>query len=79
MELQAEFFKKLIAPLLNETAGRDDENATGVSPHNQLTDIETGHDGLAGTGVIRQHKAQWLAREHGLIDSGNLVGERFHV
>ena len=45
----------------------------------ELADVEAGHDGLAGTGVVGQDEPQRLAGEHRLVDGGDLVGQRLHV
>ena len=39
-ELQAELLEELVPPLLDEAAGRDDQDAAGVGPHDQLADVE---------------------------------------
>ena len=49
---------QLVLPLFRQTAGRYDQTAFQVAAGDQLPDEQPGHDGLAGTGVIRQHKAQ---------------------
>ena len=78
-ELQAELLVELVAPLLDQAARRDNENAAGVRAHDEFADVEAGHDGLAGARVVGQDEPEWLARQHGLIDRGDLVRERFHV
>ena len=40
---------------------------------------EPGHDRLAGARVVRQEEAQRLARQHRLVDRGDLVRQRVHV
>ena len=47
-----------------------------ISARNQLLDQQSGHDGLAGSGVVGEQKAQRLAREHFTVDGNDLVGER---
>ncbi len=44
-----------------------------VPAGDQFLDQQAGHDGLAGAGVVGQQKAQRLARQHGLVDRGDLV------
>src|ERR1700744_2236567 len=61
-ELQAKFLKKFVAPLFDEAAGGDDQNAARVGPHNQLADVKPGHDGLACTWVVRKDEPERLAR-----------------
>ena len=50
-----------------------------VRPHDQLADVEPGHDGLAGAGIVGEDEPQRLAREHRLVDGGDLVRERLDV
>ncbi len=78
-EGQAELLEHFILPLLNQTAGGDDQDALGVGPHQQFTDEQPGHDRFARAGVVCQHVAQGLARQHGFIDGGDLVRQRFDV
>ncbi len=78
-ELQPEFLEQLVPPLLDEAAGRDDQDAAGVRPHDQFADVEAGHDRLARAGIVGQDEAQRLARQHRLVDGGDLVRQRVHV
>ena len=75
----AEFFQQFILPLLGEAAGRDDQDAFGVRPHQQFANQQAGHNGFAGTGIIGQHVTQWLAREHGFVDGGYLVRQWLYI
>ena len=52
---------------------------SSVAAQHQLADVEPGHDGLASTGIVGQHEAQRLARQHGLVDGGDLVRQRLDV
>ena len=70
---------ELILPLFGEAAGTDDEAALEVAASDQLLDEEPGHDGLAGAGVVGEEEAQRRTGQHGLVDGGDLVGERLHV
>ena len=78
-EAHPELLGQLVLPRLDQVAGGDDEAALQVGAHHELADVEPGLDGLAGTGGVRQHVAQGLAWQHGLVDGGDLVGERCHV
>ena len=78
-ELEPELLEQLVAPLLDQAAGRDDQDAAGVGPHDEFADVEAGHDGLAGAGVVGQDEPQRLARQHRLVDGGDLVRQRLHV
>ncbi len=73
LEGQVEAPGQLVLPLLGEAAGADDQAALEIPAGDQLLDQESGHDGLASTGVVRQQEAQWLARQHRLVDGGDLV------
>ncbi len=76
-EVEVELLGELRLPLLDEAAGRDDEAATQVAADDELADEEPGHDRLAGAGVVGEQEAQRLAREHLLVDGGDLVRQRF--
>jgi hypothetical protein len=78
-ERQAELLEHFVLPLLDQAAGSDDQHALGIGAHQQLADEQAGHDSLAGTGVIGQHVAQRLARQHRLVDRDDLVRQRLHV
>ena len=47
-----------------------------VPASDEFLDEQARHDGLAGTGVVGEQKAQRLARQHGLVDGGDLVRVR---
>ena len=79
MEVQTELLMQLVAPLLDQTAGSDDQDAVRICPQDEFADIESGHDGLAGARIIGQHEAQRLTRQHGFVDSGDLVGQWLDV
>jgi hypothetical protein len=79
LERQLEAAVELVLPLLGETAGADDQAALGDRRGHQLLDEQPGHDGLAGAGIIGQEEAQRLARQHGLVDGGDLVRQRLDV
>ena len=76
LEGQMKAAKQFVLPLLGQAARANDEAALQVAACHQLLDKQAGHDGLAGAGIIRQQKAQWLARQHLLIDGGDLVWQR---
>ena len=76
LEGQVEAAVELVLPLLGQAAGADDEAALQVAAGDQLLDEQAGHDGLAGAGVVGQQEAQRLARQHGLVDGGDLVRQR---
>ena len=72
MEAPEEF----VLPLLREAARADDEAALEVAPSDEFLDQQARHDGLARTRVISKQETQRLAREHRLVNSGNLMGKR---
>ena len=76
LEGQVEAPVQLVLPLLGQAAGADDQAALQVAAGDQLLDEQARHDGLAGTGVVGQQEAQRLARQHGLVDGGDLVRQR---
>ena len=79
LEVQAELLAQFVLPLLCQGAGRDDEHAPGIGTQGHLTNQQPCHHGLAGTGIVGQHKAQRLARQHGFVNGGNLVRQGFDV
>jgi hypothetical protein len=78
-ELQAELLGHFVLPLLDQASRGHDQHAPGVGAHQQFSDQQAGHDGFAGAGVVSQHVAQRLARQHRLVDCSDLVRQRFHV
>jgi hypothetical protein len=48
---------ELILPLLDQHARADNEAAVQVATDEELFDEESGHNGLAGAGVVGQEKA----------------------
>ena len=64
--------------MLRQTAGAYDKATFQVAPGNQFLDEQARHNGFAGPRIISQEKTQRLARQHGLIDCGNLVRQRVH-
>ena len=78
-ELQAELLEELVPPLLDQAAGGDDQHAAGVGPHDELADVEAGHDRLAGPGVVGEDEPQRLAGQHRLVNGRDLVRQRVDV
>ena len=54
----------------------DDEAALERAADEELADEQPGHDRLAGARVVGEQEAQRLAREHLLVDRGDLVRQR---
>ena len=78
-ELQAELVAQLVLPLAGQRARRHHQDALRVGAHDQLTDQQAGHDGLACTGIVGQDEPQRLARQHRLVHRRDLVRQRLHV
>ena len=76
LEGQVEAAVELVLPLLGQAARADDQAALQVAAGDQLLDEQAGHDRLAGAGVVGQQEAQRLARQHRLVDRGDLVRQR---
>ena len=79
LEVQPEFLAQFVLPLLRQGTRRDDEHAPGVGTQGHFSDQQARHHGLACSGVVGQHKAQRLTREHGFVNGGNLVRQGFDV
>ena len=79
LEGQLEAAVELVLPLFGQRAGADDQTALEVAAGDQLFDEQAGHDRLAGAGIVGQKEAQRRTGQHGLVDGGDLVGERLDV
>ena len=73
LEAQLEAPIELILPLLGEAPRAYDHAPLKVAAGDQLPDEETGHDGFARPGVIREQETQRLPGQHGLVDCRDLV------
>ena len=78
-EVESEALGEFLLPLLHQTAGADDEAPPGVAAREEFLDEQPGHDRLAGAGIVGEQETQRLAREHRLIDRGDLVRQRVHL
>ena len=58
LEREPELQVQLVLPLVDETAGRDDQAALDVLAEDELLDVEPGHDRLAGTRVVGEQEPQ---------------------
>ena len=70
---------QLVLPLLGQVARADDEAALQVAASDQLLHEQPGHDGLTRSWIVRKEEAEGLARQHLLVDGGDLVGQRLDV
>ena len=77
--VQAELLAQLVLPLLDQTAGRDDQAALQVAAEHQLLDVEAGHDRLARAGVVGEQEAQRGSLDQLAVDGLDLVGERLKI
>ena len=78
LEGEVEAAAEFVLPLLRQASGTDDQTAMQIAAGDQLLHQETRHDRLAGAGIVRQQKAQRLARQHGFVDRRDLVRERIN-
>ena len=78
-EPQVEALLQFVLPLFGERPGADDETALQIAAGDQLPDEQTRHDRLAGARVVGEKEAEWLARQHLLVNGGDLVGQRLDV
>ena len=67
---------ELVLPLFGQIARADDQAAAHIAADHQFLDEQAGHDGLARTGVVRQHVAQRLTGQHFLVHRRDLVRQR---
>ena len=67
------FAKKLVLPLFRQIARRHDQTTLQIAAGDQLLDEQTGHDGFAGTRVVRKDVPQRQAWQHLLINCRDLV------
>ena len=78
-KLQTELLEHFLTPLIDQAAGGDDDNASSVGAHDEFADVKARHDGLARARVISENKPQRLTRQHGFVNSGNLMRQRLHI
>lgn len=64
---------ELVLPLLDEATRAHDEAPLDVPADDELLDEEAGHDRLPGPRIVGQEEPQRLTREHGFVDSGDLM------
>ena len=74
--LQPEQGAKLPLPVAHEPGRRDDQHPPNTTPEQHLAHAESGHDGLAGAGVVGEQEAQRLLRQHPLVDRNSLMWKR---
>ena len=78
LEVQVEALVQLILPLLGQAARTHHQTALQIAAGDQLFHQQTGHDRLAGAGIVGQQEAQRLARQHRFVHRGDLMRQRFH-
>ena len=79
VEAETEFLGQLVLPLLDQTAGRDDQAAFQIAADQQFLDQQPGHDRLAGAGIVGEQEPQRLPRQHLAIDGRDLVRQRLDL
>ena len=67
---------QLVLPLLREAARADDQATLQVAAGDQLLHQEPRHDGLSRARVVGQQEAERLARQHGVVDTHDLMRQR---
>ena len=65
-------------PVPHQPRRGDNENAANPPAHQHLAHVETGHDGLAGPGIVGEEETKRLLGEHVLVHRDPLVGERMY-
>ena len=78
LEVQVEALVQLILPLLGQAAGTHHQTALQVAAGDQFLHQQSGHDRLAGAGIVGQQEAQRLPRQHRLVHRGDLMRQRLH-
>lgn len=73
-----EFLGEIFLPLVNESAGADDETALEIAARNELFHQQAGHDGFSSAWIVGEEKTKGLLGQHGFIDGRNLMGDRLH-
>ena len=69
VKLEMEF----VLPLISKHSGAHDEAAVQVTTGQEFFDQETGHDGLAGSGIVGQKKPQGLPWQHFPVHARDLM------
>ncbi len=75
LEGEVEAPEEFVLPLLCEAARANDEAALQVAAGDEFLNEQAGHDGLACAGIVGEQEAERLARQHALVDGGDLVRE----
>jgi hypothetical protein len=65
--------EQLVLPLDCQRSRAEDKHPVDGFAELHLLDEQARHDGLAGAGIVGEQEAQRLARQHRLVDSGDLV------
>ena len=72
---EAEERAQLTFPIPEQPRRGDDEHSANEPAGEHLTDVETRHDRLAGTGIICQEEAQARLRQQVFVDGNPLMGK----
>ena len=65
-------------PLLDQAAGGDDEHPVEVAAEHEFFGVQTGHDRLAGAGVIGEQEPQRGSGQELAVHRLDLVWQRVH-
>ena len=79
VEPESELEEQFVLPLLDQSAGGDDQALPDVVAQQQFLDVEPGHDRLAGAGVVGEQEPQRSAGEKLSVDGADLMGQRTDV
>ena len=76
VEPETELEEQFVLPLLDQATWGDDQALPHVVAQQQLLDIETGHDGLAGAWVVGEQEPERGAGQKLPVDGPDLMGQR---
>jgi hypothetical protein len=74
---QLEPLVELVLPLLDQIAWAHNKTPANVSTDHQLLDEKTGHNSLAGAGIVGEDETKWLPHKQLAIYGCDLMRKRF--
>ena len=75
-EIQSKEVQQLPPPVADQARGRNDQHALEPLSRHHLADVETGHDRLAGAGVVGEQETERILLQHPLVHRKALVQQR---
>ena len=63
-------------PVADQPRGRHNEHAADEPSGQHIAYVQAGHDGLAGSGIVRQQEAQRRLLQHVLVHGDALMRQR---